>query len=130
MTDGSATTKVGEPGPTTRSRRRLLGGTLAGVGAWVAGSLLARDADAANGQPVVLGRGNAATRATIVNSKGAVAGLIVQSSGDGISGVAKAEGIGVWGRSLDGIGVSGSSRGAGRVSPVSARPGQEFTRRA
>jgi hypothetical protein len=109
MDHGSTTTEVDGPDATTRSRRRLLGGTLAGIGAWVAGSLLARDADAANGQPVVLGRGNAATRATIINSTGAVDGLIVQSSRGGISGVARAAGVGVRGRSLNGIGVSGSS---------------------
>lgn len=103
-----------------RTRRAVLAGALGGFAAWVASAAgVPRPAAAANGQPVLLGLPNSATKATVVANSGtshtesdnalqgsAAAGygvLGVSSSGTAVGAEAQgAGGLGVWARSQGG----------------------------
>lgn len=109
-----------------RSRRSLLAASLGGLAALV-GHALGRpaDAQAANGDPVVLGTDMTATSVTTIRNKTNVSGVLqLDSLGTAFSAVSSSEaanaiqgesnganGVGVWGRSAFGYGIGGLSDG-------------------
>jgi len=101
-----------------RSRRTVLAGALAGLGAIVA-SGIGRPAPlrAANGDPVILGQANTATTQTAISNtatNGAALQVNGNGAGNGINGYSPS-GAGINGSSGSGVGVHGYSPSGGGV---------------
>jgi hypothetical protein len=105
-------TAIPQPEPKSPSRRALLAGALGGIGAWAASAIgRTSPTQAANGDPVLLGQGNAATAVTTVtNSTAGTNAFAAQATGGGVA---------LYGASSSGYGAyatSGSSYGIYAIS--------------
>ena len=109
----------------THGRRAVVAAAFSGAAAWLAGFGV-REARAANGDPVRIGRDNRATAATRmynVDADGTTLRARARGSGSiGLEGVSRA-GTGVHGRTHSGNGVSGESVVGIGVSGHSIEPG-------
>ena len=115
-----STTNLNEAVDNPRSRRALLAGVVGGLGAWlVSAAQRAMPADAANGDPVILGALNIGNDTRIEGANESETALFLDSfnvgldSSGGINGVIgrSPSSIGVAGISTGGVGVYGASQG-------------------
>jgi hypothetical protein len=96
------------------SRRAVLTGALAGLAAVVAAKLRPERAEAADGEPVLIGQSNTATATTSITNSSTEAG-----NDDAVKGVATGTGNGVLGRNDNGTGVYGiGATGVTAYSPA------------
>jgi hypothetical protein len=93
------------------TRRNMLAGAAGAIGALAAGSL-ARDAKAADGDPIILGGANTETGITTISSTGADSAVAIEAYSQlhGAFDVVNHSGDAVWGRSVNDLGVLGNSQ--------------------
>ena len=106
-----------------RTRRHLLVGGAAAVGAVAAGALArATPAAAANGDPITMGQVNQASSNTAINDSGGDTAFTAlgTSNGTALEGDA-VDGIGVSGTSVTGIGVSATTGSMAAGAAAAAR---------